>query len=405
MPLPSASNKILEIAFVCDLAAEPIRGILRGFTRYARQHCTWNITLVAKMTNEANPSSLAHWQGDGMIAHATSREIYHAALSKKCPVILLSRADFERNADTSPEKGSNYVSCDNRAVIETAIRYFDSEKHTRFAYVPCAKSVYWCLERQKCFERQFTANPSMKHFVFPRTDQSDWYVERDRMCDWLRSLPKPIAVLAANDMRGRQVLEACQLAGISVPGEVSVLGVNNDIPICEMSYPTLSSIAIDWEKAGFMSAEVLDNLIRGSVMSERHYGPTEVVTRQSTESLHVSDPMVFEILETIHKDKGESLRVSDILRSVSVSERRAQERFKAVVGHSIKEELQRVRMKNICKLIEETNLSFQEIARHFGFEDATHLGKAFKKQFEMTMGEYRKLKNETAPLVFYRPED
>ena len=200
-----------------------------------------------------------------------------------------------------------------------------------------------------------------------------------------------MAVLAANDFRGRQVLEVCQRAGISVPYDVAVLGVDNDLPVCEMSYPSLSSVEIDWERAGMLCAEALDAMMRGKTpTSPTLYEPIRVVSRNSTEFFQVSDRLVVQILEMIRISRGQNLRVADIVEMLPVSERSAQERFKKAMGHSIMEEIKRVRMKNICQIIRETTLPFHEIALSFGFENANHLGQLFKKEFGVTMGEYRK---------------
>ena len=173
--------------------------------------------------------------------------------------------------------------------------------------------------------------------------------------------------------------------------DVSVLGVDNDLPVCEMSYPSLSSIELDWDRAGFLAAESLHRQMNGRETFGGHYGPLRVVVRSSTEFFEVSDPIAVRIMELIRINRGDNnLRVSDILRSIPMSERRAQERFKSVVGHSIKEEIKRVRMNNICELVRETDLSFAEISSSFGFENANHLGQFFKKEHGITMGEYRK---------------
>ena len=204
-------------------------------------------------------------------------------------------------------------------------------------------------------------------------------------------MEKPAAILAADDAVAQEALLACKSAGLSVPGDVAVLGVDNDLPVCEMSYPSLASIEIDWERAGMLCAEALDAMMRGKTpTSPTLYEPIRVVSRNSTEFFQVSDRLVVQILEMIRISRGENLRVADIVEMLPVSERSAQERFKKAMGHSIMEEIKRVRMKNICQIIRETTLPFHEIALSLGFENANHLGQLFKKEFGVTMGEYRK---------------
>lgn len=401
------SYKCPEIAVFFDLAQESVRGILRGFMRYIRLNYPWNVNFISKTVSDVDPSSLKNWSGDGILAHVPDEETYRVILSKGCPIVLLSRENDPgivlgtHRADTSESGGSPssekrtkpvFIRCDNAQVGRMAAEYFLDRGFKYFAYVSYPKKICWCQERLEAYETFLTQEGfQVDHFDTDGGDDGiDWFLQRDLMSRWLLALPKPVAVFAANDFRGRQVLEVCQRAQIPVPYQVAVLGVDNDQPVCEMSYPSLSSIEIDWESAGYLAAEGLHRQMKGEEAPWGIYRPTGVVSRSSTELLHISDMLVVQILELIRLNRGENLRVSDILESLPLSERRAQERFKEATGHTIMEELKTVRLKNICQLIEETDLPLGEIAHSFGFENVNHLGQLFKKEFGMTMGEYRR---------------
>ncbi|MDD3586448.1 MAG: DNA-binding transcriptional regulator [Thermoguttaceae bacterium] len=399
-------NKCPEIAVFFDLAQESVRGILRGFMKYIRLNYPWNVNFISKTASDVDPSSLKNWAGDGILAHVPDEETYRVILSKGCPIVLLSREndpgivlgshraeEFEskKNHATEKQRKPVFVRCDNDQVGRMAAEYFLERGFEHFAYVSYPKKICWCQERLDAYESFLSREGfQVDHFDSESSDGMDWFLQRDLMAQWLLALPKPVAVFAANDFRGRQVLEVCQLAQIPVPYQVAVLGVDNDQPVCEMSYPSLSSIEIDWESAGYLAAEALHRQMKGEAASWGIYRPLRVVSRSSTEKLHISDTLVVHILELIRLNRGENLRVNVILQSLPVSERRAQERFKEATGHSIMEELKAVRLKNIRQLIEETDLSLGEIARSFGFENVNHLGQLFKKEFGMTMGEYRR---------------
>jgi len=407
----SVSLKCPEVAVFFDLATESSRGVLRGFLRYIRLNQPWNVNFVSKTESDVAPSSLKNWEGDGILAHVPDRETFLEILSKRCPVVLLARKN-DHHILYEPAKGESvsdpenlidlsefdlpyrpvFIRCDNTAVGRMAADFFCEKGYHRFAYIRYPKKMRWCDKRSQAFEEALSEKGfELSRFSLPTNDDGNWFTQRDQMQDWLDKLPKPVAVLAANDFIGRQVLEVCQRAEIPVPYDVSVLGVDNDLLVCEMSYPSLSSIDIDWDRAGFLAAESLHRQMNGREASQEHYGPLRVVGRSSTEFFAASDPLVVRVMELIRINRGDNnLRVSDILRSIPISERRVQERFKSVVGHSIKEEVKRVRMNNICELIRETDISFAEISGSFGFENANHLGQFFKKEFGITMGDYRK---------------
>ncbi|MDR0338398.1 MAG: XylR family transcriptional regulator [Planctomycetaceae bacterium] len=392
--------KCPEIAIFFDLSVESARGILHGFMHYVRLNQPWNVNFISKTVSDVAPSSLKNWSGDGIMAHIPDQETYQEILTKQCSIVLLAGENdeqilFNRNENLMPNLQYPYspvfIRCNNKAIGQMASDFFLQKSYRNFAYVSYPKRVCWCFERRQAFTEILSKHKIPVHcFSMPDEAGNDWFTQRNRMSDWLLTLPKPIAVFAANDFIGRQVLEVCQRAEIPVPYEVSVLGVDNDLPVCEMSYPSLSSIAIDWNQAGFLAAESLHRQMTGKEVSRKTYEPIRVISRGSTEFFNISDNVVVRILELIRINRGENIRVTDIVRSLPISARRAQERFKKTIGHSIMEEIKQVRMKNICELIQNTNLSFNEIALSFGFENANHLGQIFKKEFNLTMGEYRK---------------
>jgi len=212
------------------------------------------------------------------------------------------------------------------------------------------------------------------------------------MCHWLAKLPKPLAIFAANDTRGRQVINACLAANIPVPYEVAVLGVNNDTLVCETSLPPLSSVAVDIEQAGYAAAELLDQTMRKALTQRRcvTYEPFDVVVRASTELLPVNDRLVIRALEYIRINAGLNIRVSDVANHLSVTRRWVEKRFEQTLSRSVMEEIHRVRMDTIRALVSQTNQPFTQIASRCGFTNANHLGIIFKARFGMTMSDYRR---------------
>ena len=83
------------------------------------------------------------------------------------------------------------------------------------------------------------------------------------LAEWLHGLPKPLALLACNDMRGQQVVTVCEQSGIAVPDEVAVLGIDNDDVQCELCNPPLSSIDPNIEQISYEAAALLDRMMRG----------------------------------------------------------------------------------------------------------------------------------------------
>ena len=221
----------------------------------------------------------------------------------------------------------------------------------------------------------------------------DWAIEQPRMEAWLKSLQKPVALFAAMDGRARQVLDACLDAGITVPEEVAVLGCDDDPLICEATFPTLSSIQLNSEHAGYLLAEHLDELMRGKRLRRRvdWCRPTRVAARRSTDATAMADKRVARACEYIWREAGhQSIGVPDVVSLFGSSRRYAENHFKAVVGRTIMEEIRLVKLGRVCALLEETNLSIGEIAEKCDFVSESNLGLLFRKRHNMTMTAYRK---------------
>ncbi len=73
----------------------------------------------------------------------------------------------------------------------------------------------------------------------------------------------PSAVICANDWGAYGVLLACQACGVTVPGQLSLVGIDSTGTLCEMLRPTLSSVAMPLDRVAGFAAELLTDLLDG----------------------------------------------------------------------------------------------------------------------------------------------
>ena len=102
---------------------------------------------------------------------------------------------------------------------------------------------------------------------------------RKRAAAWLETLPKPVAVFAANDKFARICADAAAISGFKVPDDVAILGVDDDDLVCETAAPELSSILVDFRACGYKAAKLLDRVMKEGArhpMAEM-YEPLDVV--------------------------------------------------------------------------------------------------------------------------------
>ena len=164
---------------------------------------------------------------------------------------------------------------------------------------------------------------------------------------WLQDLPKPVGVLAFDDKLGERVLTACRWAGLSVPDRIAVLGIGDDELMCEVSWPSLSSINSPTSRLGFEAAEMLDRAMHGERIVERirKIEPTGITVRASTDTLAVQDTMIRSAVQFIREHAGQPIGVKHVAAALEVSRRTLDRRFVALLGRTVHDELIAVHMQ------------------------------------------------------------
>ena len=230
-------------------------------------------------------------------------------------------------------------------------------------------------------------------YVQPKSKSNhSWEEEQRFVVKWLRSLPKPVALMVCNDDRGQYVIEACKIAGLHVPEELAIIGVDNDELICDLTDPPLSSISLNAEAAGYEAAELMEKLMAGEKMAGKliTVEPTHVVTRKSTDILAIEDRQVAKAVHFIRQNAKRSLQVSEVAEAAALSRRVLEKRFRTIFNRSVYEEIRRVRINLLIELLTQTDMSIIEIAAEMGFPGPEHIARYFRKVKGVSLIDYRK---------------
>lgn len=220
-----------------------------------------------------------------------------------------------------------------------------------------------------------------------------WKKEQQFVMEWLASLPKPVGLMACIDERGQQVAEACKAAGLSIPGQVAIVGVDDDEMICTLSSVSLSSVAISAEKGGYAAAEQLDRLMSGRKNVQRliRITPTHVVTRTSTDIVAVEDAGLSRATKFIIDHCRQTIYVDEVAKAAGLSRRVLEKRFRTALNRSINDYIRQCRINHMIKLLTGSGMTISEIAMHMGFPDAAHISRYFRSQTEMSPAQFRRL--------------
>lgn len=228
-----------------------------------------------------------------------------------------------------------------------------------------------------------------------------WEQERDEICQWLQTLPRPLGIVACNDVRGHHVLDACRALNIAVPEEIAVIGVDNAETFCELCDPPLSSVLPHAERIGFEAASLLSRLMQGEAASAQELlvEPQQVVTRQSSDMLAIEDPAMAGAVRFIRENVCQRISVEDVATRASLSRAALERGFRRYLGHSPQEEIRRLRLRRVKQLLSETDWPLARIAEETGFEHPEYMMVQFKRLVGKTPSQWRRNQNGTASSI------
>jgi LacI family transcriptional regulator len=236
-----------------------------------------------------------------------------------------------------------------------------------------------------------------RQFFFPggKSRAHSWEREQLRLMQWLRSLPRPLGVVAGDDEHGLHVLEACRRAVLPVPDEIAVIGIGNDVLTCELSIPSLTSVDLNAAGIGFEAAALLDGMLDGrqAARETRYIAPRGVIVRQSTDVQACEDEDVGRAMRFIQQKACQGLQVMDVLAHLGTSRASLQKRMKALLGRTIHQEIQRIRLTRARELLAAGDMTIKQVARESGFASVQYMTRVFRAATGETPAQYRSLRS------------
>ena len=370
-----------NVALIVETSVVYGREILKGVSRHRAVHGGWSVFLDERELDAPPPEWLLDWGGDGVILRSTTPELADRLRSRGLAVVDLN----DRHGDL----GLPRIVSDMTAIGRLAADHLLRRGYSRVAY--CGfEGEAWCDARLAgvCERVEPCA---VFRTPWRSLRERAWQEERDAIGAWLRALPKPLGVVACNDVRGHRVLDACRTSGFGVPEEIAVIGVDNAETFCALCDPPLSSVVPDAAGIGYAAAALLDRLMRGEGAPEGTIllPPKGVATRQSTDSIAISDPVVARCVRFIRENGHRLIGVDDVLARSGVSRSTLERRFRAALDRSPHDEIGRARMKRVKTLLRETDWPLARIAEATGFDHPEYMMVRFKQETGRTPTEWR----------------
>lgn len=379
---PVLRRRRRQVALLIETSNAYARGLLQGVVHYIREHEPWSFHLMEQGRGDDPPPWLERWDGDGIIARIETPRIARAVVRAGLPTIDLSAARLV------PELP--WVETDDEQIARLAAEHLLARGFKHFAYCGDAR-FKWSEWREQYFSARVEAAGHVVQSYRVQAGAGDLAAQLREIRAWLKALPKPVGIMAAYDIRGQQVLDACRSVGLAVPTDVAVIGVDNDVLLCELASPPLTSVIPNAHRTGYAAAALLDQLMAGkTVPATAHLiAPLGVAARQSTDVLAVDDRDVARAVQFIREHACEGINVSDVLRTVPLSRRVLEQRFQRLLGRTPREEILQARLTRVKQLLSETDLPLYLIAERTGFEHVEYLSVVFKRETGTTPTAFR----------------
>ena len=373
---------------------------LSGIFRFLGENHDWDLTLV-RTAAEFTPARMkAALSGgyDGFIVSIPDTEQTAALLaSTDVPTIVM---DIHSPLLSSRRRCITFIRNSSEEIGRAAANHLLAIGSCRsYAFVHNPSVLPWSIDRCRAFRETLRDNGFWCHEL--------------KTPEGLQKLERPIGIFAANDDRGYDVIEFCHAHRMRVPEDAAVLGINNDTLICENCHPRLSSIQPDFEQEGFLAAETLSKMMNTPEPSKNRtikksnqpqnqpieqsnnqtllVGVKAVVRRESTAELSPSGKLVQKAVAYIRRHALEGIDVADVVAHLKVSRRLADLRFRELQHTSIGEEIMRIRLAEVQRLLRATKEPIDAIAAKCGYENPNYLKNLFRRKFSMTMRDFRKL--------------
>ena len=377
-------SKAHRIALLFNASKPFDREIMAGIAAYqGSTRVDWDVFLAEDF--RLRLSGIEHWQGDGVIADFDDPAVAAALSRSRVPVVAVGSS--HASDDAYPD-GVPYVAADNFKLIKLAHDHLIEAGLRRFAMlsVPDVMEERWAQERERAFcSLMHGEQMDAEIFRGGATSASSWHEALQGQIAWLRSLPKPIGIIAVTDARARQLMQACSLAGIDVPGEVALIGIDNDPLAGSFTRIPLSSVVPGAHEMGLTAAHLLDRMLNGVRLP-----PTRILVPSSRINACASsqhqrgiDPRVMKARHFIGQNVAQGIKTNDVAEYVGVSRSTLEACFRQELGCTVHDEVLRYRLVAAKKGLENGE-RIADVALACGFGTVQYMNVVFKRELGIT---------------------
>lgn len=381
---------MLKLLFITDFSESFSNKLLKGIVNYSIEKGPWSICRMPTYYKniigiEGVLKWAKEWGTDAIIGTFEESDNINMFLEAGIAVVA---QDFKKRFRKIPN-----ITADNIGTGRMAAKYYIERGFQNFGFFGL-NNVCWSDERCEGFRKEIIENKSGGHSFFKYNLQDInhyWFYEAGKLSEWLRNLPKPIGIMTCDDNQGNLLIEACHSAGIQIPSEVSIIGVDNDDLLCNLGSTKLSSISVNIEEGGYRTAQLIEKIVRDPECEREDIflKHIRVVERISTAAFATKDKEIQKAVMFIYHNRHKKISVNDVVANVALSRRLLEVRFKQVTGQSVYQYISDQKIKTFTNMLLETDEQVINIALSLGENDAKSISKKFKAIYGCSPNEWR----------------
>lgn len=384
-----------NIVICADMSYKSFRERVSGFLHYAGDHPDWLVRVCDKWGASADhPRRQASIDGVVFIGDTSAEAVKPPSDNRRrkfpLPAIVLDppigRLGFRPDAE---------IRIDDEAIASTCFQLFRRCHLRNVAYVGdvgISEAQHSTLRKSAFLKAAKAAGLAVRSFDFD--SRKGWTAAFNRMASWISNLPTPCGIFSYSDSVAKCVMDACRISHLRIPEQILLVGVDNDMVICENMQPSLTSIEPDFANAGYLAAQLLDRILSTGRTRQpviQTYGVKTVVERASTQDVTGSRRIVAAALEIIRLEAPTpaGLNVPRLCRKLNVSRSLLERLFRTSLNCGVAERIRLTRLTALAERLPTSRASIADVCHDSGFRSPTHVKTLFKNHYGMTLRDWR----------------
>lgn len=369
-----------QVAVILDIGNEQNnKGLIKGIKKFTQENVNWSFQINEYEAEYTDLSWLSGWNGDGILSLVDSEQLAEYILALQLPVIDLSTHRFLASLP--------FVITKDYLTAQSAVEHLIGKQITQFAFCGDLKQDRFITlyDHYRMILDSFGYRCQLNDL----SEIGKSKIERKlQLTRWITTLPKPTGILISS--HSEDLLEACHMAQVSIPEEILIVGFRSNEILYEFLDRQHTVHLLNTIKEGYNAAALLDQMMikndKEKILRKHLVNDLDSITK-----LAKKDKIIMDAVHYIHNNACDGLSVEDILKTVPLSRRMLEYRFRKVIGKTVHDEIMNARLGNVKKLLAETNLTLASIAEQTGFKHTEYLSVVFKREIGISPGQYRKL--------------